>query len=222
MKHMKLLLTSSGFTNKSIVKALKELAGKPFNKLNLVFVPTAANIEEGDKDWLINDLMNCRNLGFASIDIVDISAVSRDIWEPRLKSADILMFGGGNPFHLMYWMKKSRLEKILPKLLENRVYVGISAGSMVTAPNLSVSTSQPLYYPKGVGDYNKEKALNFVNFHIRPHLNSPYFKKLRKEFLGKMAKKLKEPMYAIDDNTAIKVVDDKLEIVTEGKYLKFN
>lgn len=219
---MKLLLTSSGLTNKSIAKALKQLTGKPFNRLNLVFIPTAANIEEGDKDWLINDLINCRNLGFASIDIVDISAVSRNIWEPRLKSADILMFGGGNPFHLMYWMKKSGLAKILPKLLERRVYVGISAGSMVAALNLSVSTSQPLYYPKGVGDYKKEEALHFVDFHIRPHLNSPYFKKLRKEFLQKLAKKLKEPMYAIDDETAVKVIDGKLEIITEGKYLKFN
>lgn len=41
---MKLLLTSSGNTNKSIEKALLELLGKPFTKANLTFVPTAANV----------------------------------------------------------------------------------------------------------------------------------------------------------------------------------
>jgi dipeptidase E len=219
---MKLLLTSAGLSNKSIIKALRELTGKPFDKLNLAFIPTAANIEKGDKGWLVKDLINCRNLGFVSIDIVDISAVPKDIWEPRLKTADILMFGGGNPFYLMHWMKKSGLEKILPELLERRVYVGISAGSMVTSPNLSVSTSKPLYYSSGIKDYRQEKALGFVNFHIRPHFNSPEFPKIRKEFLEKMAKRLKEPMYAIDDQTAIKVINDKLEIMSEGKYMGFN
>ena len=59
---MKLLLTSAGLSNKSIIKALKELTEKPFNELKLAFIPTAANVEEGDKDWLIRDLINCKNL----------------------------------------------------------------------------------------------------------------------------------------------------------------
>ena len=219
---MKLLLTSAGLSNKSISKALLELAGKPFKELKLAFIPTAANVEKGDKDWLIKDLINCKNLGFASIDIVDISAVPRDVWEPRLNEADILLFGGGNTFHLIYWIRKSGLEDILPKLLTNKIYVGISAGSMVTSHSLSVSASERLYYSEGVGEHKDEKALGFVNFHVRPHFNSPDFPNLRKEPLEEIAKELKEPMYAIDDQTAIKVVDGKVEVVSEGEYLEFN
>ena len=218
---MKLLLTSNGFVNDSISKALLELAGKPLNELKLAFIPTAANVVKEDKSWLINDLINCKNLSFSFIDIVDISAVPRDVWEPRLNDADVLLFGGGNTFHLMYWIKKSGLGDILPKMLTNKVYVGISAGSMVTAPKLSTSTSVRLYSLE-IGEYKDEKGLGFVNFHIRPHFNSPHFPKLRKELLEEMADELKEPMYAIDDQTAIKVKDSDVEVISEGEYLKFN
>ena len=134
---MRLLLTSTGFTNKTIVQALKSLVGQPFKKLSLAFVPTAANVEEGDKGWLIDDLARTKALGFASVDIVDISAVPRDIWESRLKSADILMFGGGNTFHLMYWLDKSGLKDLLPEFLKSKIYVGISAVSSIAGPTVN-------------------------------------------------------------------------------------
>lgn len=215
---MKLLLTSNGFANNSIAKTLLELAGKAFSELKLAFIPTAANVIKEDKSWLINDFNNCKKLGFAFIDIVDISAVPRDIWEPRLNNADILLFGGGNTFHLMYWIKKSGLIGILPQMLINKIYVGISAGSIVTVPKLSVSNSERLYSLE-IGKHKDETALGFVNFYIRPHLNSP---KQTKELVENIANELKQPMYAIDDQTAIKVAESKIEIVTEGEYLKFN
>lgn len=61
---MKLLLTSGGLMNDSIISALKDLTQKPFNELNLAFIPTASNMEEGDKWWLIKDLEICKKLGF--------------------------------------------------------------------------------------------------------------------------------------------------------------
>lgn len=70
---MKFLLTSAGFTNKTIIKAFKDLVNKPFEEMNLAFIPTAANVESGDKRWLIDDLNNCRKLNFKQIDIVDIA-----------------------------------------------------------------------------------------------------------------------------------------------------
>lgn len=220
-KHMKLLLTSGGLMNQSIINALLELTGRPFSKLKLAFIPTAANVEKGNKDWFIKDLIICKNLGFASIDIVDISAVPRDIWEPRLNDADVLLFEGGNTFHLMYWIKKSGLKDLLPELLMNRVYVGVSAGSIVMSHKLSATTSDK-YYSEEIGKYQDEEGLGYIKFHIRPHLNSPDFPKIRKEFVEEMAREIKEPMYVIDDQTAIKVVDDKADIISEGEYFRFN
>lgn len=217
---MKLLLTSSGITNKSIEIALLELLGKPFKKSHLTFISTAANIEKGDKTWLFDDMNNFRKLGFASLDFIDISAVPRSIWYPSFEKADILVFGGGNVNYLLKWINKSGLKEYLPKLLETKVYVGISAGSMVTAKNVSLSSSGILYYEK-IGNFENTKGLGFIEFEIRPHLNSKWFPKVNLEYLEKLAKVTSNTFYAIDDNTAIQVVDNKISIISEGKWKEF-
>lgn len=218
---MKLLLTSGGFTNQTIAKALLDLAGKPFSELKLAFVPTAADVEDGHKDWLINDLYRCLHLGFAEIDIVDIAALPRKIWEPRLRHADILMFGGGNTYHLRKWLRKSGLDKMLPKLLETRVYVGISAGSMVAGKGLPLTSDLLLYYEK-IGHLKDRTALDLVNLSIRPHLNNPDFPKVTVEILAKLSKHITKPVYALDDNSALVVNDRKISVVSEGVWKRFN
>lgn len=220
---MKLLLTSSGNTNKLIEKGLLELLGKPFNKASLTFIPTAANVEEGDKAWLVDDMNNFKKLGFASFDIIDISAVSKDIWIPSFKKADILVFGGGNVYHLLSWFRKSGLEKMLPEFLKTKVYVGISAGSMVTAKNISLSSSGILssFYEQ-TGNLENTRGIDLVDFEIRPHLNSKSFPKVRLDYLEKLAKKTRNCFYAIDDKTAIKIMDGKISIISEGEWKKFN
>lgn len=215
---MKLLLTSAGFTNKSIAKACEELTKKPLKKLKLAFVPTAANVEEGDKDWLINDLCRCKKY-FSEVDVIDISALPREIWEKRIRAADVLLVGGGNTFHLMHWLKKSGLKDLLPQLLKTKVYVGISAGGICCGPSLN--SLKAWYYPD-LKDEKDVTALKFVNFHIRPHFNSKWFPKVRENILKEFVKEFKEPLYAIDDQTAIKVDGKKITVVSEGKWIKFN
>jgi dipeptidase E len=139
---MKLLLTSNGLTNNLIINALFELTEKKPEETNVVFIPTASNVESGDKSWLINDLINLKKQNFKSIEITDISAVDEKIWKSSLERADILYFEGGNPYYLMRWLNKSGLSQLLPNLLEDKVYVGVSAGSIVTNPNLALKISQ--------------------------------------------------------------------------------
>lgn len=218
---MKLLLTSNGLSNKSISKALFKLVGKPAAKTTIAFIPTAMNVVTGDKEWFIDDLNNIKKQRCKKIDIVDISALPKKIWLPKLEAADALFFSGGNTFHLMYWLEKSGLVKLLPKLLKTKVYAGISAGSMVTNPTLALSSKdKKLYYEKTFG-YKSEEGLNFVNFYVRPHFNSPDFPHTRKEYIEKIAKeaKIKKPIYALDDQSALKVINNKIEIISEGEYL---
>lgn len=218
---MKFLLTSEGLTDKTITKALLDLAGHPAGKLDLAFIPTAANVEKDDKGWLIDHLYRIKKQGFRTVDIVDISAIPRDMWQPRLEAANILFFGGGNSFHLMYWLKKSGLAGMLPTLLRTRVYAGISAGGMVTGPSLSLHQSEQLYY-EDVGQYTDNAGMGFVPLHFRPHLNSPFFPKVTKKHLSKLSQMVREPVYALDDRTALKVVNEKINIVGPGKHLIFN
>lgn len=218
---MKLLLTSSGITNKSIAEALLALIGKKAEDISLVFIPTASNVEKGDKGWFINDLVNIQKQNFKSVDIVDISAIEKDLWLPRIEEADVLFFEGGNTYHLMEWLNKSGLVALLPEMLKTKVYVGVSAGSMVTNKNLSLKLSQ-IVYEEDLDKTEDMSGLNFVNFYFLPHLNSPYFKKLRKEYIEDAIKGMTETVYALDDSSALMVVNGKVDIVSEGEYLVFN
>ena len=175
---MKLLLTSGGITNKSIANALFDLVGKKPEDTTLVFIPTAANVEMGDKGWLIDDLANLKKQNFKSIDIADISAVDQAVWFPKFKQADILFFEGGNTHHLMEWINKSGLVSLLPELLKTKVFVGLSAGSMVTNPDLALKISQ-IVYEEDLDKTEDMKGLGFVDFYFLPHLNSEHFPKLR-------------------------------------------
>jgi len=225
---MRLLLTSGGITNKSIAKSFRKLLGKSFEKSNLVFIQTAANVQPGGKEWLINDLGNCEKLGFKEIDILNIDATPQEkIWRPRIEAADAMLFGGGNTFYLMRWLRKSGLAKLLPKLLKTKVYVGISAGSIAAAPNLSLSSGKnrdlfKLYYEKEIKNSNAEEGLGLVDFYVRPHFNSLDFPHARAKYLREVAQKIKEPIYAIDDNSAVEVMDGKIKIISEGKFLTLN
>ncbi len=217
---MKLLLTSGGLTNKSIEKALIELVGKKPEDTALVFIPTASNVEMGEKDWLINDLININKQNFKSVKITDISAVPESIWRPQLEESDVLFFEGGNTYHLMRWINKSGLAKLLPDLLKNKVYVGLSAGSMVTGPDLALKLSQIIY-----GDDLEETmldGLNLVDFYFLPHLNSPYFPLRMEEKIREVGQTFERKIYALDDQSALKVVDGKVEVISEGKYIEVN
>lgn len=219
---MKLLLTSAGLENKSIIKALQELVVKPFSKVKIAFIPTAANLEPGDKqDWLIKDLEILKKLNFASIDIVDISALPKEIWLERLKEADVLFVEGGNTYHLLYWFNKSGLSKILSELLKTKIYVGVSAGTKVVTPSLLNSSSKKNFVEK-TGKTINDKGLGLVDFMITPHMNSVWFSKLTFDNLERQSKKYPYSIYGLDDNSAIKIDGDKIEIISEGKWKKFN
>lgn len=219
---MKLLLTSSGISNPSIAKALFELVGKNPEDTSLVFIPTASNIETGDKEWLINDLNNLHKLGLKSISIADISAVPENIWRPQIEEADVIFFEGGNTYHLMDWVNKSGLATLLPEFLKTKVYVGVSAGSLITNPKIGQSISKIVNDLDSKNEFSNMEALNLVDLYSIPHLNSPHFLKTREENIKKIADFLQKKVYALDDNSSLKIVDDKVEVISEGEYLEFN
>jgi len=216
---MKLFLTSAGLSNQKLSNALVKLTGLANDKIKIAFIPTASNVEEGDKGWMINDYINLKKQGFKSIDIVDISALQKNIWLPRLKFANVLFFGGGNTFHLMYWVKKSGLSKLLPDLLKTRIYAGISAGSCIAGPTIYNSV-QNLFGEKY--ELKIEKGLSLADFQFIPHLNSAYFPKIRDKYLKLAATNLKEPVYALDDNSAIVVEGKKVKVISTGTWRKYN
>lgn len=217
---MKLLLTSGGITNKSIAGALSDLINKRLEDTSLVFIPTASNAEKGDKGWLIDDLVNLKKQNFKSIEIADIST-EENLWKPKIEEADVLFFEGGDTYHLMNWINRSKLNLLLPELLKNKVYVGVSAGSMVTNKKLFLKISQ-IVYEENFDGIEDIPGLGLVDFYFLPHLDSPYFPNLRKNIIKEVLQEIPETIYALDDNSALKIIDGKIEVISEGKWFVIN
>ncbi len=210
---MKLLLTSAGFSNKSIIDAFSELTGKPFSELRIVDIPIAANMEDGDKTWLIEGFNQLKELGFSYIDIVDIAAVPRNIWEPRLNDADVLLFGGGNTFYLLDWINKSGLRELLPGILKDKIYVGISAGSYIACPTIEMATWKNQ-------DENKSELTDLAGMNLVPFLLSAHYTPDKKEIIKEGISKTKYPVKILNDDQAILVRDNDYKLVGEGKEIK--
>jgi dipeptidase E len=227
---MKLLLTSNGLSNDSIAEAFAKLIGKEPRDSKIAFIPTAALCERGDKYWLIDDLYRIKERGYR-IDIIEISALTEDAIKAALNDSDVVFVGGGNSFYLSYWMQKKGLFEFLPELLKTKVYAGISAGSMIAGNSFQLS-SQALkkgileetdYDEIGPSGESSSKTLNFVDFIFKPHLNSMHHADERSEdYVRKVAARTDKVVYTLDDQSALQVIDGKVDVISEGEWFLLN
>ncbi|MEI6477736.1 MAG: Type 1 glutamine amidotransferase-like domain-containing protein [bacterium] len=215
---MKFLLTSSGISNRALLNSLLNLAGKPVNQLKVVYIPTAANVEPGDKGWLIDNLRDFQEAGFESVDIMDIAAVPLEIWKPRLEAADILVMGGGNTSYLLEQIHSSGLAEVLPELLKTRVYLGTSAGSMVVGTDMPAEALEMVYPDEST---KGEKGLRLVDFYILPHFGSEYFPEVHEKNAQKVADISRQTVYLLDDQTGIEVNGDSITVIGEGTCIRY-
>jgi len=121
---------------------------------------------------------------------------------------------GGDALYLCHWMRQSGLADLLPSLRET-VWVGLSAGSMVMTPRIGEDFVQ--WTPPAGGD----GALGVVDFSIFPHVDHPDLPTNTMAAAEQWAGGLSGRAYAIDDQTAIKVVDGAVEVVSEGQWKLF-
>jgi dipeptidase E len=222
---MKYLLTSAGIKNPSIHKALVEMLPKPISECSALCIPTASYaIPNGAfRAWEFISgslLTTCPmiELGWKSVGVLELLAlpsIKREYWLPILQETDVILVNGGDPIYLTHWMRESGLAELLPSL--NAVWVGLSAGSMIMSPNLGEEFIIWTKPEASVGD----KALGLVDFAMFPHLDHPMLPTNTMAHAEKWAAKMTIPAYAVDDETAIKVVDGKAEVISEGNWKLF-
>lgn len=211
---MKLLLTSAGIRNNSIAHALKQLVGKDVSAVKVGLIPTAANVEEGSKDWFVRQLTSLQKYGFGWIDIIDISVEEVD-WQKRLEGVDVIFMSGGNTFYLLEQIRKTGFDKWLINNLDTKVYVGVSAGSIVATPNIAVAGIDD-------GDENRNnlqdlQGLSLVNIELSPHTNGDVSHEANRAY----SETIENELIGLDDESALLVTDDSFEVISEGQYLKY-
>ena len=220
---MKLLLTSAGIKNASIHDALVELLGKPIAESNALCIPTAAYGHPTGGPGAAWRFITGRastplcELGWKSLGVLELTAlpsIDQELWIPMVRETDALLVGGGDSLYLSHWMQLSGLADLLPSL-HGTVWVGISGGSMALTPN--IGEEAVAWKPPAGGD----RALGLVGFSIFPHVDHENLPDNSMANAERWAARIPGPAYAIDDQTAIKVIDGNIEVVSEGNWRLF-
>jgi dipeptidase E len=223
---LKLLLTSAGIKNASIREALVDLLGKPISEASALCIPTAMH------GSMYGPRIACAGawrfiagrsaepmceLGWKSLGVLELTAlptVDEQRWVPLVRETDVLLVSGGDALYLCHWMRQSGLADLLP-LLDGTVWVGLSAGSMVMTPRIGedfVGWKPPT---------GTDKALGFVDFSIFPHVDHERLPENTMAAAERWAGGIPGEAYAIDDQTAIKVTDGTVEVISEGHWKLF-
>ncbi|MER5479464.1 Type 1 glutamine amidotransferase-like domain-containing protein [Streptomyces sp. NPDC002734] len=222
---MKLLLTSAGIKSPSVENALVDLLGKPISEASALCVPTAAYAMAGGPGSAYRlitgrSVMTLCELGWKSLGVLELTAlpsIGEENWVPLLGETDALLVGGGDALYLCHWMRRSGLADLMPSLHET-VYVGASAGSMVLTPDIGRDFVESYNWQPPTGD---NSTLGVLDFSIFPHLDHVNLPENTMAEAEKWAVGLAGPAYAIDDDTALKVTGDTVEVVSDGHWRHF-
>jgi dipeptidase E len=221
---MRLLLTSGGVKNPTIHDALLDLLDKPISESSALCIPTAMyghpRVGPGERAWQFISGRSenpMTELGWKSVGVLELTAlptIDEDRWVPQVREADVLLVSGGDALYLHHWMRESGLADLLPSLTET-VWVGLSAGSMVMTPRIGQVFVgwQP---PSG-----SDETLGVVDFSICPHVNGERMPGNTMAEAEEWAAGISGPAYAVDDETAFKVIGDDVEVVSEGSWRLF-
>jgi dipeptidase E len=212
---MNLLLTSDGPTNETIKKSIVEMSGKQPKDLKIAFVPTAKRWREGRIEELVHSQTEqYRKLGFGLLTIVEPYVVGD--WRKSLDEADAIAVGGGNTYYLLKESRASGFDAWVKQHLGNKLYIGTSAGSILVTPTIAIA-------PVDNGDedlWNTKDltGLGLVDFEVSPHTPESVSYEANEAY----AKTTPNPLYAYDNDTAIKVVDGKVVVIGEGEWKRYN
>jgi dipeptidase E len=217
---VKLLLTDSGVSNASILAALVDLLGKPVAEASALCIPTAGYggpYGEPGGPWRFTSGRSSSpmtGLGWKSVGVLELTAlpgIDRERWVSWVREADALLVNGGDPLYLCHWMRESGLAGLFPSLRDT-VYVGLSAGSTVLTPRTGYEFAD---WQPPAGD---DSMLGVVDFCIFPHLDLPDRPDKSLAEAERWAARIKGPAYATDAQTAVKVTDGRIEVVSEGHW----
>jgi dipeptidase E len=221
---LKYLLTSAGIKNASIHNALVDLLGKPIAESSALCIPTAGYGHPRNNPghawrFISGQQPKCPmcELGWKSLGVLELTAlpsIDQERWKRWVRETDVLLVNGGDTLYLCYWMRQSGLADLLPSLRDT-VWVGLSAGSLVMTPRIGADFVE--WQPPSGGD----TTLGVVGFSIFPHLDNDMMPENSMADAERWAADLGLPAYAIDDQTAVKVVDGIVEVVSEGHWKLF-
>ncbi|GAB3401249.1 peptidase E [Schumannella luteola] len=225
---MRLMLCSGLVHEGPTLDALVGLLGKPIAESRIVVVIDAMLPFPGDKSTMLGHLDELKALGWAELDILTLFSGPSSGIEQRLRDADVIFGYGGTNHWLAHAWRASGLAPVLRELLDEKVYVGFSAGSMIFSRRHAevVDAFDDHEEVRMLGldqiDGGVGPALPLVDWMLLPHLGADFFPHATDEWAAEAAAKFPVPLWFLDDDSALIVRDpDTDPEPVGGHWLRF-
>ncbi len=198
-----MLLTSAGFENKRIGEKFVKLVDKPVQLIKVIFVPTASRTKEELKyvEAAKKELLNF------GIKVENITALNlnHNVSYNEVKNFDVIYVCGGNTFWLLHKVRETGFDKVIKQFLNNdKLYVGVSAGSILVGPNIEIAV--PF-------DENDIGLTNFTGLNLVKVVISPHYTVKEKLIIDQYKKQLNCQIIPLTDRQACLVIDNQIELV---------
>jgi dipeptidase E len=110
--------------------------------------------------------------------------------------------------------RETGFDQWLKDNISAKVYVGVSAGTIVATPSIDVADIEPR--DQNISGIKDTSGLSFIAVEVEPHCTGARF-----EVIEQYAQARPNPVYAIDDQTALKCQNGTIEVVSEGSWKKY-
>ena len=222
---MRMLLTSNGIHNDAVREAFLGLLDRPPAESNIAVIIDAILPFAGDNSTTLEHLAELHALGWKEFDLMSLLGGPRAVIESRLRSADVIFCYGGTNHWLAHAWTATGLAPVLRELLDEKVYLGTSAGSMIFSRR-HADMVKAFDDQEEVDMLQLESvaaAVPLFDWSLLAHLDAPYFPDQTDETLAAGAARLGAPLYVIDDDSALLIRDPEQppEVVSTGRWLEF-
>ena len=176
----------------------------------VLFIPTAGNVEEY-RGYIDEALQTFADLGF-QVEILDISACDRETAQAKIFQSKLLYISGGNTFYLLQELQKKQLMYLIKEqIADGMVYVGESAGAIITAKDIDYNK---LMDDKSVAEeLSNTEGLNEVDFYVLPHLGEEPFVESAQDTLDTYSDQLN--LLSLNNRQAVLVEGEEVKVLED-------
>ncbi len=199
----KLLLTSSGFDNPKISKEFLKLVDKPADEIRILFIPTASRTKE-ELIYVNESKKELINLGIKKENIINFN-LDKKIEDNELENIGSIYVCGGNTFYLLHKVRQTGFENKIKELINKGVvYVGVSAGSVLSGPDISIA--KPF-------DKNDIGLKDTTGLGLTDKIISPHFQSKEERIIADYEKETNKKVLRLNDEEALLILDNKTKLI---------